>query len=337
MNAVILAGGFGSRLSPITDRVPKPMVKVNNVPMLDYIVSHLSGVGINNFVFTLGYKPEQIIEHAVRYKQAKCRFSIESEPLGTLGGVKINQKLLDDTFIVFSGDALEDINLYALINKHVSSSALVTMAVTPVEDTYKYGICELDGYGNVVSYDEKPPLGKEKTNLANCGIYVISKKVLSLVPSDINLDFSNDLFPTLVKNGQLNAYIHDGYWCDIGSIKDYYLANFYAKDNDFFSGLNKINSSGMRAKVSGQVVSSSICGGGGIVGRVNNSIVGSGSSVASGSSIDSCVVLDNVVVKGSYNNCIIGQEFILDLTDVIKANANIQNITKTYDNVFKTI
>jgi len=313
MNAVIMAGGFGKRLAPLTDLAPKPMLTVANTPIIDYTVSHLTDFGIREFIFTLGFMPEILIEWAIGYQNTVCRFMIEHEPLGTLGGIKAAEDFLDETFLVLSGDAVENINLDAMLHKHFSSGAQITMAVTEVSDTQSFGVPELDAWGFATGYTEKPPKGAAKSSYANCGAYVVDKSVLQRVPKDIKTDFSLDLFPVLVQERKLAAYIHDGYWRDLGTPQSYFEANFELMKGGFFppapSRRRDRCASFLAGKPHGSLVSVSAV----IEGGARRSVVGADAIIRRGAEIDACVVLEGAQVCGSHRNSIIGKDFELEI------------------------
>ena len=233
MNAIVLAGGRGSRLMPLTENLPKPLLDVAGRPILDYVLSHLNFYSISRVVLSLGYKAEKIISRYASGEQPNYFCVTESTPLGTLGGVKFAERFLDDTFVVVSGDCLCNVDIEKMIDQHLNSRSLVTMAVTEVKDPRLYGVVSCDGQGKVISFHEKPRdagFGK----LVNMGIYVVNKSVLSKVPKGAKFDFSLDLFPMLLKERALGAYYHDGYWSDVGDIKSYLKANKYFVKNKFF-------------------------------------------------------------------------------------------------------
>ena len=311
MNAVILAGGFGSRLKPLTDETIKPMLPLCNAPTIDYTVSHLVDFGINNVVFTLAHKPEQIIEWAVGYSDISCRFSIETRPLGTAGGVKAAEKFLDDTFIVVSGDALEDIDFAAMLHKHVASNADVTIAVKYAENTSLYGVVETDAWGSITGFKEKPAAGETDSKLINCGVYMVNKSVLKLIPKHEKFDFARDLFPLLLERGKMAAYIHDGYWCDIGDVKSYYKANYDVLHGGFFPVCRNSFRTNYASYRIGHSGSSVIACDSTLVGNISHCIVGRRSKISSGSMLENCIVMDNVTVKGRYMDSIIGNDFAM--------------------------
>lgn len=332
MNAIILAGGFGSRLKPLTDNIPKPMLSVANAPMIDYCVAHLLAVGIKNMVFTLGYYPQQIINWVEGYRDVTSIFSVEDLPLGTAGGVKNAEKYLDDDFIVISGDALENINLPDMISAHYSSGAAVTMAVTRVDEPSLYGVLETNASGIITKFIEKPQKGETNSNLINCGIYIINKKALKLVPEGAKFDFSRDLFPMLLNRGELKAFVHNGYWSDIGDIRSYYHSNFDMTGGGFFAPPANCRRDNNLSYLTSGLSANMLSYNSSVVGQCRNSIVGNNSVIASGASVDNCIILDNTVVTKRYINSIIGQNLTITVVPD-KIGLNLQNIPE-FSNIF---
>lgn len=225
MQAVIMAGGLGTRLRPLTNDIPKPMVKIIDKPIIQCIIENLAKHGVRDIIVTLGYKPESITDFLGDGSQfgVRVRYSIEDSPLGTAGGVKNVQDMLEDTFVVMSGDALTDINISALLHRHFSHDGNVTMTVVETENVSSFGVVGEDTRGRVVDFVEKPQT--LTAGLVNTGIYVMEKCVLDKIPYGQKYDFARDLFPQIL--GSIYTYHLEGYWSDIGTLSSYYLANNY--------------------------------------------------------------------------------------------------------------
>lgn len=302
MNSIILAGGFGTRLKPLTDSVPKPALKIANRPVLDYVVGQLAFYGIKNAVFTLGYKPEIIRDICLGYEGIAARFTVENKPLGTAGAVKAAEKLLDDVFLVMSGDAISDIDLGAMIAAHLSSDNAVTVALTTVADPRRYGVARLDG-DKIAEFVEKPS-DEGFGRLVNTGVYVADKSVLGLIPPDKQYDFARDLFPELVKKRKLGAFLHGGYWCDVGDKKSFYEANFYMADGGFFPFVGSKTVPSVRRN--GCLIGKNAV----VTGSAHYSIIGENSVISSGAAVRDCIVTDGVTVRGVHYGEIIGDGFV---------------------------
>jgi mannose-1-phosphate guanylyltransferase/phosphomannomutase len=307
MNAIVLAGGKGTRLAPLTTLVPKPMLTVAGYPMLDYVTSQLYYYGIKNIVYAVAYKKEQIQARADGYKGITARYSCDDIPLGTAGSVKKAIDMLDDTFVVISGDCLNDINLSAMLKKHKASGAQVTMAVVEREETTKYGVVQIDKNDRITSIIEKPQTN-DFGNIINAGVYIVNKRIFSNT-SDGMLDFAKDVFPVLVQNNQIGAYFHKGLWTDIGAIDDYYLANFYMKEREFYPMIKSKNSEKYDNN-DGNIISSSAK----VFGKTINSIINDNATVASGVKIRNSIILPKSTVESNCTNCIVGQDFIFKLS-----------------------
>lgn len=225
MKAVIMAGGEGSRLRPMTCTLPKPMVKLCGRPVSEYILDLLSKHGCTDAIFTLRYHGSQIENHfdSRRYKGINLDFSYEDEPLGTAGCVKKAAELggFNDNFIVISGDAMCDFNLTDALSYHIKNEADATIITTQVDDPREYG-CVISKNGFVTGFSEKPSYTGAVSDYVNTGVYILSKKILGLIPPDKMWDFSKNVFPQMLKNGmKLASYEEKGYWCDIGDFTSY--------------------------------------------------------------------------------------------------------------------
>lgn len=242
MKAIIMAGGEGSRLRPLTCGRPKPMVPVINKPIMLHIVNLLKKHGFNNIGVTLQYMPEAIRDYFGQgaYSGVNLQYFIEDVPLGTAGSVKNAKEFLDQTFIVISGDALTDLDLTQAVNFHKQKGAIATLVLTRVDAPLEYGVVITDESGRVRQFLEKPSWGEVFSDTVNTGIYVLEPEVLSYFQQQQKFDFSKDLFPLLLAKGlPLYGVTLPGYWCDIGNLQQYLQAH-----NDILSGQVKINMPG---------------------------------------------------------------------------------------------
>lgn len=222
MQAIIMAGGFGSRLKPLTNDIPKPMVNIINKPIIEFIIQYLASYDIKDIIITLGYMPEKIIKHCGDGSKwgVKITYLVEKTPLGTAGGVKQAQSIINDDFFVLSGDAFCNIDLNEMRNYFKQKKKLGTIAVKNVKDARGFGLINMDETGKIVSFLEKPKAKIE--GLVNMGIYCFDKKVLDYIPQG-KYDFSLDLFPKIID--KLTAYQTKCFWSDIGTLSSYYLTN----------------------------------------------------------------------------------------------------------------
>ena len=227
MKAVVMAGGEGSRLRPLTLRRPKPMVPVVDKPVMAHILDLLKKHGIDEVVVTLQYLAENIQEYFGDGSSIgmTIHYSVEESPLGTAGSVKQAEKWLDDTFLLISGDALTDFDLTRAIEFHKEKGSLATLVLKRMPNPLEYGVVIIDDEGRVKQFQEKPSWGEVFSDTVNTGIYVLDPKALSYFEAGKVFDFSMNLFPMMLKKGDpMFGYVADGYWCDIGSIPDYMRA-----------------------------------------------------------------------------------------------------------------
>ena len=229
MKAVIMAGGEGSRLRPLTCDLPKPMSRLLGRPTLEYILDLLKKSGIDSAAVTVKYLPQNIMEHFpdLDYNGMKLWFFEEDKPLGTAGSVKNASSILTEDFIVISGDALCDVDIAGAIKFHKEKNAAATLILSHVSDPREYGLVVTAADGSVVRFVEKPGWGQAITDAVNTGIYIISPDCLKLIPDDKSFDFAQDLFPLMMKNNMtLFGFDSGGYWCDIGDIPTYLSCQF---------------------------------------------------------------------------------------------------------------
>src|ERR671921_2613121 len=228
MRAVVLVGGQGSRLRPITYDVPKAMVPLRNQPFMGYMVDFLMAAGLEGAVLSLGYLPDPIQEY-FDHKDLdgfSIDYAVEDTALGTAGGIKNAQGYLDGgPFVVVNGDVLSGMDLRVAIDKHKDSDALATIVLTSVEDPTAYGLVEVDHEMLVHRFLEKPAADEVTTNLVNAGVYVLEPEVLGMIPAETEVSIEREIFPDLQAMGRLRAYISSSYWRDIGTPRSYLAAS----------------------------------------------------------------------------------------------------------------
>ncbi|MCL1789396.1 MAG: sugar phosphate nucleotidyltransferase [Oscillospiraceae bacterium] len=305
MKAIIMAGGQGTRLRPLTCSVPKPLSLLCGRPVVHYILDLLDQHGFDEAIFTLGYKAEQIerLFETGRYKNINLRFSREESPLGTAGCVKKAfgaERSCENSedFLVISGDALCDFDLTAALDFHKKSSAEATIITKRVDDPREYGLVISDN-GKITGFSEKPSYLSCMGDCANTGVYILSPKVMELIPNGVSCDFARDIFSEMLEKGlPLCAYEEKGYWCDIGDFSTYMQSQF-----DILSG-----------KVKCYIDKSRIRG---------NSYIGKNVTIGTQTMIDSCIIGDNVNIG---NNAKLLNSVVLDsafISDGVTANRTI--------------
>lgn len=239
MQAVVMAGGAGTRLRPLTTNRPKPMVPVVNRPVLEHVVNLLKKHKVKDITATLHYFSSVITDQFQDGSDfgVKMNYLVEEKPLGTAGGVKKAEQYLDKTFIVMSGDVLTDIDLSEALKFHRRKGAVATVVLTRVPNPVEYGIVIVNEEGRIKRFLEKPGWGEVFSDTINTGIYILEPEALKYVKPETEFDFSKNLFPILLKNKEpMFGYIADGYWCDIGNPIEYLQAN-----QDVLQGIVKVS------------------------------------------------------------------------------------------------
>ena len=233
MKAVVMAGGEGTRLRPLTSNQPKPMVSIVGKPCMEHIIELLARHGFEDVIVTVAFLPQAIRSYFGGGESlgVDISYSVEESPLGTAGSVRLAAGRLDDTFLVISGDALCDVDLTKLVEYHREKKASVTIGLKSVENPLEFGIVVTDDDGRIERFLEKPSWGQVFSDTINTGIYVLEPEVLRHIPADRPFDFSKELFPLLLEMGRpMYGYVMDGYWQDIGNLDQYRQANFDALD-----------------------------------------------------------------------------------------------------------
>jgi mannose-1-phosphate guanylyltransferase / phosphomannomutase len=309
MKAVIMAGGFGTRLRPLTCNVPKPMAPLMNKPMMHHIVSLLRSHGITDVLATLFYTPEAITSYfgdgsqfgvAMSYVRAEADY-------GTAGSVRNATKGMNERILIISGDVLTDFDLTSAIRYHESRNAKATIVLTHAKNPLQFGVVITQEDGKITRFLEKPSWGEVFSDTINTGIYILEPDVLERVPYKQDYDFSKDLFPLLLKqDAGLYGYIAQGYWRDIGNLNEYQEAHI-----DALTGGVKIDIAGEKqgsvfvgegtrfaadtARISGRVVLGRNCTIGEGV-RLSNAVIGDNCVVGPGSTITNSVIWSDSVV-----------------------------------------
>ncbi len=237
MKAILLLGGFGTRLRPLTNDMPKQMLPVCGRPMIEWVCEHLTAHGVCGVVLSLGYRSEAFTAAYPRGRIGRLPYEIatEPEPRGTAGAVRFaaQTSAISETFLVLNGDVLTDLDLSALVGTHERSGAEATIALTPVADPAAYGLVTTDTSGRVLSFSEKPSPGSTGAALAaqtematvNAGTYVLTSSVLDRIAPDRPVSIEREIFPQIVADGALAASVFDAYWLDTGTPQQYLAAN----------------------------------------------------------------------------------------------------------------
>lgn len=231
MHAVVLVGGFGTRLRPITYTTPKPLLPIAHVTMVERLVRSLGAGGVTHVVLALGFKPEPF---TAAFPSNRCgdvamSYAVESEPLDTAGaiGFAARHAGITDTFVVANGDVMCDLDVAELVRFHRSRGGVGTISLTPVDDPSQFGIVETDETGKVLRFVEKPRPSETTSRFASAGTYVFEPEALDAMPGTHKLSIERVVFPEMVRNGQLYAMATEGFWIDAGRPLTYIDANVH--------------------------------------------------------------------------------------------------------------
>lgn len=221
MKAVVLVGGEGTRLRPLTLTTPKQMLPVAEQPMIERVLSHLARHGIDEAILSLGYRPDAFIDAYPdgNIVGVRSHYAVEPSPLDTAGAIRFAAEAgaVDDTFLVLNGDVLTDFDIRALVATHRHRGAEGTIGLTPVEDPSHFGVVPTESDGRVTAFIEKPPRNEAPTNLINAGIYVLEPTVLERITPGVRVSIEREVFPAMVADAVLYAEGSDAYWLDTGT------------------------------------------------------------------------------------------------------------------------
>ncbi len=354
MKGVIMAGGEGTRLRPLTVNRPKPMVPFCNKPLVEHVIELLKVHGVKNIVITLHYLPESVMSYfgGGREFDVEIQYCMEERPLGTAGGVKNAEKYLDEAFVVISGDVFTNINLAEMLDFHKKKGSLLTIALRRALDPTQFGIALLDGDQRVVRYLEKPSWDEVFSDLINMGIYIIEPEILQYIPEREDYDFSKNLFPKLLESKvPIYGWIADEYyWSDIGNHVQYMKTHRDALDGKAGLKLNKVYRSigrgvwiGRNVEIEPPVLigdyarirrgakigAYSIIGNNTIIEpgvRIENSIIWDHTYVGYGARISGAIAASKVKIGNKSAVCegaVVGDEVVLGEGSVIKPNIKI--------------
>lgn len=348
MKALILAGGFGTRLRPLTCTRPKLMFPVANRPLLDWVMEQLSKNGVTTVILAVNYMAEMLSRHFGKAKYGmRILYSRETKPLGTGGPIKKAEPLLnedDEPFFVLNGDILSTISYRELYEAHLDAKARATIALHEVENPSRFGVVELNENNQILRFVEKPKSEDAPSRLINAGVYVLNHSVLDLIPEGREVSIEREVFPVLAGNKELQGYKFGSLWVDIGKPNDYVMANkvmldMIASQNLIEKG-SKVNKKARIippvAIAGGAVVeANAVVGpyaslGEGVVikrgSRVENSILFPHAWIDSSSSINNAIVGEGAII-GSWvkieTDCIVGDHAIINDNVTLTSNVKV--------------
>jgi mannose-1-phosphate guanylyltransferase len=301
VRAVVLVGGFGTRLRPLTLSTPKQMLPVGGRPMIERVFAHLAAHGVDDAVLSLGYKADAFTS---AYPDDVCSgvhlsYAEEPEPLDTAGAVRFAARHagIDDTFVVVNADVLSDLDLGALIEFHRARGAEGSIALTPVDDPSHFGVVPTDADGRVEAFIEKPPRDSAPTNLINAGFYVLEPSVIDRIADDRKVSIERETFPAMVADRSLFALADSSYWLDVGTNERYLQASLDVLDG--VRAEDPFPPPVASATVDGALEGPTILGEHVVVepgAVVRRSVLGAGCRVASGAIVEDAVLLGGVHV-----------------------------------------
>lgn len=326
--AMVMSAGMGSRLEPLTLLVPKPLVPIANRPVMDILFENLSNIGIKDVVCNTYYLADQIIE---RYKSnnlgVNFNYIKEDTLSGTAGGLKKCQFFFEqgETFVVLSADGLTNADIEYGIEVHKKSGAIATIGIKeiPHEEVSHFGVVVTDENGYIKEFQEKPSVEEAKSNYINTGIYIFDYKIFDYIPENTFYDFAKNVFPKLLEENQINTFIVDGYWSDVGTLVQYKTSN-----HDAFSGKCKFDHSDIHITHGGAYISESVTPdstkfiGENVIGKyckigrnvvLENSIIWDNVVIADNLHIKNCVIASGEVIACNVSNKIIGNKKLAEI------------------------
>lgn len=332
--AVIMVGGKGTRLLPLTLTRPKPAMPVLDKPFLKYLIESMADAGIEEIFLACGYKSD-VLAHAIGDGSdmgVRIIYSDEDTPLGTGGAIKRLEDRLDPVFLAANGDTLTSVDIAAQIREHFESGAAVTDSLSEVDDPSQAGVVRIDGDGRILEFQDKPKREEACSNLVNSGVYVVDKKVLGYILKDTFYDFSKDLFPLLIEKGErLQGHMAKGVWVDIGRPHDLIRMNLVMADrlyrgHDWSDSAEDSVLDGTVYLGDGTVVRSS---------KVSESVISKGCDVFS-SEISGSFMMNGCNVTNAYvENSILGEGCILKegckVTNSVLRDGTVVDVNQSID------
>ncbi len=301
MRAVVLVGGFGTRLRPLTSDLPKQMLPIVDRPMIEHVVGHLAAHGVEEVVLSLGFLPDAFLD---TYPDGRCagiplHYAVEPEPLDTAGAIRFaaEDAGIDEAFLVLNGDVLTDLAVDELIGFHRASGAEATVSLTPVDDPSRYGVVPTDADGRVTGFVEKPPAGAAPCNWINAGTYVFEPSVIDRIEPGRRVSVEREVFPAMADEGVLYGLRSEAYWVDTGTPETYLGVQL-----DLLDGVRGPARSGVddAAEIHpGATVRRSVIGPGVVVAegaRVCDAVVMAGSRIGERAVVDGSLVGRNATI-----------------------------------------
>lgn len=322
MFAVVLVGGFGTRLRPLTNEIPKPMLPVVHRPMIVRLVERLAAGGVTDVALALGFKPEPFAEAfpGDRHGDVRIHYAVEPEPLDTGGAIAFAAREVgvDDTFVVANGDVITDLDVALLVAEHRRFGSDATIHLTAVDDPSAFGVVETDADGVVQRFIEKPAPGETESNLINAGTYVLEAGVLDLIAAGQRVSVERETFPRLAATGRLSAIATDDYWIDAGRPEPYLQINL-----DLLRGVRGTPAAGVHADADvadDAIVVESVIEAGATVAtgaEVTGSLVLGTGHVGSGARVRGSIIAGSIGDGAGVDGCVIGATHVVEAGSVV--------------------
>jgi len=342
VKAVIIAGGFGTRLRPLSCTRPKHLFPIAGKPLLDWTLERLSKGGADEVVFAVNYLFQAFVK---RYGESaygmKLHYSREARPLGTGGCIKNAQKIIgnDEPFLLLNGDILSNVNYAKLTREHMKNDALATMTLHKVDDPSRYGVVELAEKNRIKRFIEKPERGKAPSNLINAGVYVLSPKIFDYITNERPVSIEREVFPALVRDSKLFGYESEGLWIDIGEPSDYLKGNRLLLDAELRSG-RVARSAKLEGKV--EINNPVVVGKQTTIGDKSkigpHVAIGENANIGKGVCIENSIIFPGTVISdfSSVKGAIIGEDAIIGKWVKIEDNCIIGDHAMINDNITLT-
>jgi mannose-1-phosphate guanylyltransferase len=314
VQAVVLVGGLGTRLRPLTETIPKQLLPVAGIPMIERVLAQLALHGVDRAVLSMGYLPDAFVAAYPdeRIGGVDVSFAIEEVPLGTAGAIRFaaHAASIDETFLAVNGDVLTDLDVSSLVKVHRDRGAACTIHLTPVEDPSRYGVVVTDASGTVLSFVEKPDPGSAPSNDINAGTYVLEPSFLDLIPDDATVSVEREVFPRMVAERSLCAVVDASYWIDAGTPQAFLRANKDVLDGTRVVPLPGVLTDGVLVLEGASVAESA---------AISSSVIGRGARVGEGASVVDSVVLDGATIgaRASVTDAVVGPHAVIGADAVL--------------------
>ncbi len=340
MKAIILAGGYATRLRPISYAMPKHLFPVAGKPVLNWLIEHLHAQGVDEVTLAVNYMAEELRRRVGdQLDGVRIAYSLEHSPLGTAGPLKLAEERLRgaSTFLTVNGDIMANIPVTEMLEFHRSRQAKTTIALQQVKDPSRFGVVKLNVRMGIEDFVEKPKKSKAPSRLINAGTYIMEPEVLDYIPIGRRVSLEREVFPRLAKEGSLYGFQHRGEWFDIGDIKDYRTANFHYL-RKLYGNAAKVSRG---AKVSGSArlrLSTLVCEGAEVDSRAivgPDTVVGSNSEIGEGAIVTKSIIFDKVTIGTGtkVTEAIVGEGAMLGNRVKVSAGAVISNQSVIFDGV----